>query len=67
MYVVDLEKMKRLRKEKMSLEKMASLIGYKTINGYYYLETGRSEITANKLAQVAEVLGVEIMDLYKKV
>ncbi|GGH75070.1 transcriptional regulator with XRE-family HTH domain [Pullulanibacillus pueri] len=64
--VVDLEKMKRLRKEKMSLEEMSKTLGFRSPNGYYYLEKGRSKISAEKLAEVAEVLEVDIQELFTK-
>ncbi|GGE48640.1 hypothetical protein GCM10011391_29340 [Pullulanibacillus camelliae] len=65
--IVDLEKMKRLRKERMSLEDMSKQLGYSSPNGYYYLEVGRSKISAEMLAEVAQILDVEIEDLYKEI
>ncbi|MFC4618369.1 helix-turn-helix domain-containing protein [Camelliibacillus cellulosilyticus] len=62
--VVDLEKMRRLRKEKMSLEEMSYLLGYNSPNGYYYLERGRTKISAEKLADVARILDVGIEELF---
>lgn len=65
---VDLEKIKKLRKEaNISLEKMAELLGYESPNGYYYLETGRVKFPADKLAVVSEILNVPIDQLFFEV
>lgn len=62
---VDLEKIKRLRKEaNISLEKMSELLGYDSPNGYYYLETGRIKFPADKLAIVANALKIPIDQLF---
>lgn len=64
---VDLEKMKRLRKEKkISQTEIAKKIGYKTGVGYHYIETGKRSIRAETLAKIAEILNVPIEELYKK-
>jgi len=64
---VDLEKMKRLRKEKkISQTELAKKIGYKTGVGYHYIETGKRKIRAETLAKIAEILGVSVEDLYEK-
>lgn len=48
---VDLEKIKSLRKcIGLSLEEMASILGYESLNGYYYLEVGRGS-SQPKLSQ----------------
>lgn len=64
MLKLDLEKLKTLRKSQMSLEKMSSQLGYKSPNGYYYLESGRSKITAEMLAKVAAILKVPIEEFF---
>ncbi|RYM06178.1 XRE family transcriptional regulator [Sporolactobacillus sp. THM7-7] len=64
MLTVDLKKLKKLRKEQMSLEKMSEKLGYQSPNGYYYLESGRSKITAETLAKVATILNVPIEDFF---
>ncbi len=64
MLTVDLQKLKALRKSKMSLDQMSSHLGYQSPNGYYYLETGRSKITAETLAKVATILGVPIEEFF---
>lgn len=62
---VNLNKIKKLRKEKgISLEQMAHELGYESQNGYYYLEIGRSKISAEMLAQVAQILKVDINELF---
>jgi len=61
---VDLKKLRRLRKAQMSLEEMSSKLGYHSPNGYYYLETGRSKITAETLAKAATILRVPIAELF---
>ncbi|MGF9965357.1 helix-turn-helix transcriptional regulator [Bacillus rhizoplanae] len=62
---VDLEKIKCLRKElDFSVEEMSKRLGYKTINGYYYLETGRNKFSAETLAMVADIFDVPIADLF---
>lgn len=64
MLTVDLKKLKKIRKKHMSLEQMSNRLGYRSPNGYYYLETGRSKITAETLAKVASILGVPIQDFF---
>ncbi|WML38668.1 helix-turn-helix transcriptional regulator [Neobacillus sp. OS1-2] len=56
---VDIEKIKTLRKKAgISIEKMSEFLGYDSLNGYYYLETGRIKFPAEKLALVAKILEV---------
>lgn len=64
MLKVDLKKLKQLRKNRMSLGEMSLQLGYESPNGYYYLESGRSKIPADVLAQVSVILGVPIQDLF---
>ncbi|MCQ2009392.1 helix-turn-helix transcriptional regulator [Sporolactobacillus sp. STSJ-5] len=64
MLTVDLNRMRQLRESKMSLQEMATRIGYQSANGYYYLECGRSKISAATLAKVAVVLDVPIQELF---
>lgn len=62
---VNLEKIKRMRKNAhITLEEMAKHLGYESLNGYYYLECGRSKFTAETLAEVADIFGVPIEDLF---
>lgn len=62
---VNLEKIKKLRKEaNISLETMSEILDYDSLNGYYYLETGRIKFPADKLAIVAKTLKVPIDQLF---
>jgi transcriptional regulator with XRE-family HTH domain len=62
---VDLKKIKFLRKRAdFSLDEISKLLGYESPNGYYYLETGRSKFPAEALAKVADILGVQINELF---
>lgn len=65
---VDLEKIKSLRKNKgLSLEEMANILGYESLNGYYYLEVGRGKFSAETLAKVADKFNVPIESLFFEV
>jgi len=66
MMKIDIEKIKRLRIEnKISLDKMAVALGYKSPTGYYYLEKGRCAVNAVQLPIIAKMLGInDIRDLY---
>jgi transcriptional regulator with XRE-family HTH domain len=60
---VDLKKMKKLREEKgYSLKDMADYLGYKSANGYLYLESGRCTIDAIQLFLIAQKLEVSCME-----
>lgn len=62
---VDLLKIKQLRKKlELSLEDMAKLLGYESVNGYYYLEIGRGKFSAETLARVADIFKVPINELF---
>jgi transcriptional regulator with XRE-family HTH domain len=62
---VDIEKIKKLRKKAgISLEKMSDLLGYDSLNGYYYLETGRIKFPADKLATVSKILQIPMEQLF---
>jgi transcriptional regulator with XRE-family HTH domain len=62
---VDLAKIKKLRKAAgITLEEMAKRLGYESPNGYYYLERGRSKFHAETLANVADILGVSLEELF---
>lgn len=61
---VDLEKIKGFRKGSgITLEDMAERLGYRSPNGYYYLERGRSKFTAEMLAEVADILDLSLQEL----
>jgi len=62
---IDLAKIRALRKQKgLTQEDMAQALGYETAIGYHYLETGKRRITAERLADIATILGVNVDDLY---
>lgn len=62
---VDLDKIKLLRKKhNISLSEMADLLGYDSISGYFYLESGRVRFSAETIAKVADVLKVQISELF---
>ncbi|MEK5108184.1 helix-turn-helix transcriptional regulator [Cytobacillus sp. FSL K6-0129] len=62
---VDLEKIKSLRKKaNLSLSEMAKLLGYESVNGYYYLETGRGKFPAETLAKVASIFNENVDNLF---
>ncbi|MEK4343260.1 MULTISPECIES: helix-turn-helix transcriptional regulator [Brevibacillus] len=62
---LDLEKIKRLRKEKgIPQSRMAAILGYKSRFGYQHFEKGRRNLPANKLPVLAELLETSMTDLY---
>lgn len=62
---VNLVKIKEIRKQKgFTIEEMSRLLGYESLNGYYYLETGRGKFPAETLAKVANLLEVSIDHLF---
>ncbi|RWZ59860.1 XRE family transcriptional regulator [Halobacillus fulvus] len=62
---VDLKKIKLERKKLgISLEQMATKLGYESPNGYFYLESGKSKFTAEKLAIVGQILKIPINELF---
>lgn len=65
MISVNLNKIKKLRKEKsITQNEMAKMLGYKSDVGYHYLESGRCQIDAVQLAMIAQILGVPVNLLY---
>lgn len=57
------EKLKRIRLCKnWSQEEMAEKLGY-SVNGYAKIERGETAIKAEKLNEIAEILGVELQQL----
>ncbi|RYL93521.1 helix-turn-helix transcriptional regulator [Sporolactobacillus sp. Y61] len=64
MLTVDLKKLRERRKRCMTLEQMSEKLGYQSPNGYFYLESGRSKITAEMLAKVATILEIPIQELF---
>lgn len=62
---VNLEKIRALRKAKrMSQKELAQKIGYKSGTGYHYIESGKRNIKAETLAEMAKILEVPIEELY---
>jgi transcriptional regulator with XRE-family HTH domain len=62
---LDLEKIKRLRKEKgIPQSRMAVALGYKSRFGYQHFEKGRRNLPANKLPVLASILETPMSDLY---
>ncbi|CAM3034168.1 helix-turn-helix transcriptional regulator [Sporolactobacillus spathodeae] len=62
--ILNLKRLKKLRKAKMTLSEMSAKLGFKSQNGYYYLETGRNKISAEILAKVADILEVPIQNFF---
>lgn len=64
--IVDREKLKKLRKSKgLSIACVSKHLGFKSQQGYYYKETGVSEVTAVELGKLATLYGVSVESLYK--
>lgn len=64
MYQIDLKKLRRLRISKgLTQEDVAKYLGYKTVQGYHYLEKGRCQIKASQLTALAALLEVPIEEL----
>jgi transcriptional regulator with XRE-family HTH domain len=64
---MDIQKMKQLREQQgFSQWYMAKRLGYKSANGYLYLESGRCQIKSNQVPLIAEILGVSMNELYSE-
>lgn len=62
---VNLEKIRALRKAKrMSQKEIAQKIGYKSGTGYHYIESGKRNVKAKTLAEIARALEVPVEELY---
>ena len=62
---VDLQKLKNLRKGSgLTQEDVAKTLEYKSALGYHYLETGRCQIKAEQLMELAKLFGVPIESLF---
>ncbi|MFT8361880.1 MAG: helix-turn-helix transcriptional regulator [Sporolactobacillus sp.] len=67
MLLLNLERLKQYRKAQMTLSEMSARLGFKSQNGYYYLETGRNKLSAEMLAKIADILGKSIQDFFDEV
>ncbi len=62
---VDTEKLRRLRKAKrLTLEEVSHALGYKTMQGYRYIESGRIKMKADQLPALAGIYGVTMDELF---
>lgn len=62
---LDLELIRQRRKDKkITLEKMATSLGYKSATGYYYVESGRCNFKPNHIPIIAEKLELGIDELF---
>jgi|YelNatPaOPRAMG01_1025707.scaffolds.fasta_scaffold75557_3 transcriptional regulator with XRE-family HTH domain len=65
--MIDLEKIKKIRKEKgIKMDDIAKELGYKYYASYYRLEKGLRKISIEKLIKLSKILGVSIEELIKK-
>ena len=59
------DNVKRIRKAKgVMASHVSKVLGYKTPQGYQYLENGQANITADKLEIIAKVLGENVAVFY---
>lgn len=64
---INLQKIRELRKKKgLTQTEISKALGYKSVQGYHYIEKGRSSIKADQLIIIASLLGVTVEDLYSK-
>ncbi|PEJ58168.1 transcriptional regulator [Bacillus sp. AFS002410] len=62
---IDHKKIRDLRRgKKITLLEMSERLGFKSANGYYYLESDRCSIKAEILAEIAKILGVKLEELF---
>lgn len=60
------ENLRRIRQSKgMSQEELAKALGYTNRSSINKIEIGRSNIPTDKIAKMAEVLGVSPLDLFE--
>lgn len=48
---------------KQTLKTMALKLGFESMQGYYYLETGKREFTPEEIAKAAEIFGKTVEEL----
>ena len=59
------DNVKNIRKAKgIMASHVSKMLGYKTPQGYQYLENGQANITAEKLEVIAKVLGEDVAVFY---
>lgn len=64
--VVGTDKLKALRAEKgLTLSQVAEYLGYKSPVGYWYIEKGLRRATAEHVAALASLFGVQIEALFR--
>lgn len=62
---LNLGKMQKLRKKNnLSIRDVSEILGFKTTQGYFYKENGRSKITAEELKILADLYGVPMESLF---
>uniref|UniRef100_A0A7V4DXW1 XRE family transcriptional regulator n=1 Tax=Dictyoglomus thermophilum TaxID=14 RepID=A0A7V4DXW1_DICTH len=65
--MIDLEKIKKLRKEKgIKMGDIAKELGYKYYQSYYRIENGKRKPSLDKLFKISEILNISIEELIKK-
>lgn len=64
---INLRKIRELRKKKgLTQMEISKALGYKGVQGYHYIEKGRSSIKADQLIVIASLLDVNVEDLYSE-
>ena len=59
------ERLRTVRKEKgVSLKFMADKLGYRSSSGYANIENGDTELSLKAAKQIADLLGVEMEELF---
>lgn len=65
--MVNLKRIKELREERgLSIAKISKELGYKTQQGYFYIEKGKTKLKVDHLLKLARILNVKINDLLEE-
>lgn len=65
--MVNLKRIKELRKERgLSLAKISKELGFKTQQGYFYIEKGKTKLKVDHLLKLARILDISIDDLLQE-
>jgi len=65
--MIDLEKIKKIRKEKgIKMDDIAKELGYKYYQSYYRIETGKRKLSIDKLVKFSKILNIPLEELIKK-